>query len=413
MTEENCIIVGASHAGCTLALQLRREGWQGNIHLISEESELPYHRPPLSKEFLAGNQDLDTMRLRPLKVYQDNDVHLHLGSAVKSIDRQSRRVELSDGSELDYRKLALCTGARVRRLPTNLGRDSEFYIRSVDDTRSLLHETQAGKRVVIIGAGYIGLEAAAVLVQKGLKVTVLEMAKRILARVTGKQLSEYMASLHRSHGVQIVTGAQVTEIRGLDFSENSRVGLVSCADGTSYEADFVVAGIGIEPESTLAETAGLAVQDGIVVDTYAQTSDPDIFAAGDCTSHPSAIYKRQLRLESVQNATDQARVAAANICGKQVAYNAVPWFWSDQYDKKIQIVGLSQGFDLSVCRGQPDIMSEQGFSIFYLQDGAVIAADCVGRPREFMVSKQLVTKAAKIDPALLADESIDPSDFLK
>lgn len=406
----NCIIVGASHAGVTLALQLRREGWEGPIQLIGEEHELPYHRPPLSKDLLSGSKDLDAIRLRPLKMYQDNDIELMLGSTVKSFDTTTKQVLLGDGRELNYAKLALCTGAKVRKLSLAKPLKNVFYIRSAQDIAALSTHIEAGKRAVIIGGGYIGLETAAVLAQKGLQVTVLEMAERVLQRVTSETMSTFMHQLHQRNGVEIVTSAQVQEIQGQESVER-----IVCADGEVYQADFLVAGIGVTPNSDLAESAGLDNSEGmkgIAVNEYGQTSSPDVYAAGDCVNHPSIIYGRRLSLESVQNANDQARVVAANICGKQKVYDAVPWFWSDQYHIKLQMTGLSEGYDQLVCRGDVSNSSGAGFALFYLKNGVVIAADCVARPKEFMVSKHLLKNKVKIDAAMLEDESIEPASLI-
>ncbi|MDF1765594.1 MAG: FAD-dependent oxidoreductase [Gammaproteobacteria bacterium] len=402
MSNHTCIVVGASHAGTTLALQLRREGWEGPIILISEESELPYHRPPLSKELLAGAKTLDEIRLRPAKLFDDNNVELRLNTRVESIDRSNKTVQLADGAILPYAKLALCTGASVRLLPGSERFDNVFTIRNAADIEAFRPLAREGSRVVIVGGGYIGLEAAAVLRKMGLHVTVIEAASRVLERVTSEVLSAYMTQLHGSKGVEIVTDTLVQELRG-----ESSVELVVCADGSEYPADFVIAGIGVIPNTRLAEQAGLATEKGILVDENAQSTDADIYAAGDCARHPSALYKRPLLLESVQNATDQSRVAAANICGKPTAYDAVPWFWSDQYEIKLQMVGISEGFDELAVRGNPEVGAEGGFAVFYLKEGVVIAADCVGRPKEFMVAKKLVGQRVAVAVDRLADESVE------
>lgn len=411
MSERSCLIVGASHAGVSLALQLRKEGWGGAIYLIGEEDQLPYHRPPLSKEHLAGDKTLDEMRLRPEKTYVDNNIQLRLGLRVERIDREAKIACLSNGEELNFDKLALCVGAKVRKLPIGEGLDRIFYIRTARDVSALSHWALPGKRVVIIGAGYVGLEAAAVLVTRGLQVTVLEMADRILQRVTSEAMSSFMQQLHGKHAVNIVTSCEVSDIQ-----QSGAATKVVCADGSEHQADFVIAGIGIYPDTDLAEAAGLDVDAGIKVNEFAQTSDPDIYAAGDCSNHPSSVYQRTIRLESVQNANDQARIAAANICGRQVEYDVVPWFWSDQYNIKLQMTGLSEGYDELVCRGEiscdSDAKLKAGFALFYLRGGVLIAADCVARPKEFMLSKRLIKEKMKIDPSVLADESVEPTSFI-
>lgn len=407
MRNKRCIIVGASHAGATLALQLRKEGWEGSIQLIGAEPELPYHRPPLSKDFLAGNKTLDEIRLRPAKLYQDNAIDLLLGTAVAQIDTANKLVTLGDQSELGFDKLALCTGSIARKLPIGESLHNVFTLRSVADVLPLVQQVKDGKRAVIIGAGYIGLETAAVLAQRGVQVTVLEMADRVLQRVTSETMSDFMAELHRSHGVNIQTSVAVTEILGQESVEK-----VVCADGSEYAADFLIVGIGVSPNTSLAEAAGLEVKVGVLVNQYTQTSMPDIYAAGDCTCHPSLIYDRLLRLESVQNANEQARIAAANICGKQVPYDSIPWFWSDQFDIKLQMVGINEGYDEVVSRGDTSNSDGNGFALFYLKHGVVIAADCVGRPREFMIGKQLVKRRLRVDPSVLSNDAVAPADFV-
>lgn len=408
MSSKVCVIVGASHAGVSLALQLRKEGWGGEIVLIGDENELPYHRPPLSKEHLSGEKDLDAMRLRPEKIYQSNSIELKTGCRVDSVDSKCKTVLLDNGETLAYDKLALCTGAQVRKLPIEDDLQSVFYIRTAEDVAALSQRAVAGKKAVIIGGGYIGLEAAAVLAKNDVEVTVLEMADRVLQRVTGPLMSEFISTLHILHGVKIKTGCLVATIEKNDSSST-----VICEDGSEYAADFIIAGIGILPRTELAEQAGLTCEEGIKVDEFAQTSDENIYAAGDCTSHPSFIYDRHLRLESVQNANDQARIAAANICGKEKVYDAVPWFWSDQYHIKLQMTGLGDGYDQVILRGSSDFEEqlESGFALFYLKEGVMIAADCISRPKEFMVSKNLIKNKLSVDPLVLADESVEPVNF--
>lgn len=402
----NCVIVGAGHAGVTLALQLRKEGWEGRIQLLSEESELPYHRPPLSKEHLSGEKDLDAIRFRPMKVYEDNNIELLLSTKAARIDKESKALHLNSGESLTYDQLALCTGASVRELSLASSKDNVFYIRKAADVAPLSAQIKKGKRALIIGAGYIGLEAAAVLSQKGIKVTVLEMSGRILQRVTGEAMSSFMKRLHESHGVEIHTGTEVIECQGKDTIKK-----IVCADGDEFETDFLIVGIGVVANTALAETAGLDIDRGIKVNEYGQTSDANIFAAGDCTVHPSLLYQRSIQLESVQNANDQARIVAANICKRQQAYDAVPWFWSDQYHIKLQTVGLNEGYDEVVCRGENKVAPDTSFALFYLKEGVLIAADCIARPKEFMASKKLVKDRAVVTAAVLQDESIEPANF--
>ncbi|MCI5105694.1 MAG: FAD-dependent oxidoreductase [Pseudomonadales bacterium] len=408
MSNESCVIVGASHAGVSLAMQLRREGWQGSITLLGAESELPYHRPPLSKEFLGGAKELDAMRLRPAKAFADNDIKLILGQSVLSVNREKKVLELQEGETLHYDKLALCVGASVRHLALSGDVENVFYLRTAADSELLRQRVEPGKKAVIIGAGYIGLEVAAQLSSMDVQVTVLESESRILNRVTSEPVSDYLTRLHEKHGVQFRFNTRATAIQG-----ENQVESVLLSNGEDLDADLVVIGVGIEPNTALAETAGLVVNNGIVVDEFARTNDPDIFAAGDCACHPSQLYQRPLRLESVQNANDQARVAAANICGKQTVYDVVPWFWSDQYALKLQTAGLQDGHDQLVLRGDPGEGGDDSFAVLYLRKGVLIAADCVARPKEFMACKALIKAAAKPDPAVLADESVEPAKWME
>lgn len=412
MSKQRCVIIGASHAGVSLALQLRRDGWEGDITLIGAESELPYHRPPLSKDFLSGEKTMDAIRLRPQKIFDDNAIELMLGTTVLDVDIESSSVRLSNGQKLDYNKLAFCTGASVRTLPIGQNLEKMFYIRTAADVSQLQAALPGAKSAAVIGGGYIGLEAAAVLRKLGLEVTVLEMAERVLARVTSKVMSDYMTSLHMLHGVDIRTRAHVASMLEAENESGEKRIVIGLNDGEELNVDLVVVGVGVAPNMSLAESAGLEIGNGIVVDSHGRTSNENIYAAGDCCSHPSLLYDRMMRLESVQNANDQARSVAANICGKTSEYNAVPWFWSDQYDVKLQMVGISDGYDKVVVRGD-STNHEDGFALFYYKDGVVIASDCVKRPKEFMASKQLVMNKSDISPDKLQDESIEPSNWLK
>ena len=400
------VIVGAGHAAGELASALRQEGFTGRVLMIGEEGHLPYQRPPLSKAYLSGQVTADSLYLKPQSTYDRAQVEVMLNTRVETIDRAAKCVVLADGRQIHYDKLALTTGGRVRRLPTP-GADSAekmanfHYVRNIDDIDRLRRHFDHGLRLVIIGGGYIGLEVAAVAQKRGLHVTVLEALPRVLARVTAPELSAFYERIHREAGVDVRTSVQVS---GFDFdASRDAVSAVVLGDGTRLPADVVVAGIGLVPNVELAQAAGLTVENGIVVDEYTQTSDPDIYAAGDCTNHPSALYGRRIRLESVPNAVEQARTMAAAMCGKPRPYNAVPWFWSDQYNLKLQMVGLSQGYDQFVLRGST---AGTAFSAFYLKEGRVIAADAVNRAPDFMMAKRLVSEHVVVDPKQLADESV-------
>lgn len=403
---ENFIIAGASHAASMLAPTLRQQGWQGRIIVIGAEASIPYHRPPLSKDYLAGEKTLDEILIRPAKVYEKSEVEFILNTSVESIHRDNRTVRLSTNEILPYDKLALTVGSKVRKvnLP-GVDLTGVFYLRDLRDVERITSYINPGANAVIVGGGYIGLETAAVLNKKGMNVTVLEMMERVLQRVTAPVVSGFYTRIHGEEGVSIRCGVGVSGFRG-----NGRVAKVLCSDGSEFAADLVIIGVGILPNTALAEAAGLEVDNGIVVNGRAQTSDPDIFAAGDCTNHHNPIYDRRIRLESVQNATDQSRVAAGAACGKEVSYNAVPWFWSEQYDLMLQIAGLSQGYDEIITRGDPD--NSRSFAAFYLKSGRVIAVDAINKPQEFMATKKLVALKQEIDRVKLADADVPVKELL-
>ena len=399
---EKIVIVGAGHCAGQLAARLRAEGFEGGIVVIGDEPHVPCQRPPLSKQFIAGEVELDRVHLRPADFYDSSDVELRLGTRVTAIDRDKRTVSLDGGETVDYDKLVLATGARARELSVP-GADLKgiTYLRNLGHAHEIRERIRPGARLAVVGGGYIGLEIAAVAAKAGVSVTILEMEPRLLSRVVAKPVSEYYLGLHEAAGVDVRTGVRVVGFEGGD-----RVERLMLEVGEALEVDFVVIGVGVVPNDELAAEAGLAVDNGIVVDEYGRTEDPNVFAAGDCTSHPSALYSRRVRLESVHNAMAQAKVVAANLCGNTTAYDEVPWFWSDQYDVKLQIAGLSQGHDETVLRGDP---KAGAFTVFYLKDGVVIAADTVNGMRDHMACRALVTKRARIP----ADVLSDPESVLK
>ena len=396
------VIIGAGHAAGQAAASLRQEKYTGPITIIGDEAHLPYQRPPLSKAYLSGSQEVDRVYLRAEKFYQEKEIDLKLSTRAAAIDPDAKAVELEDGSKIDYDKLLISTGSRPRLLSipgSDLG--GIHYLRTIDDVDGIRADMHEGANLVIVGGGYIGLEVAAVGVEQGLNVHVLEMEDRILQRVTTPTMSKYYDELHRGRGVQIHTNTGVT-----GFSGDAKVQKVMCGD-TEFAADMVIVGIGIVPNIELAEAAGIICDNGIVVDDHCQTSNPDIYAAGDCTNHPNALLDRRLRLESVPNAMDQARTSASNMLGGDKSYAAIPWFWSDQYELKLQMVGFSADGNREVMRG--DMASNQ-FAVFYLKDNTVVAADTVNSPKEFMLCKQLVGKEA--DSAVLADSTSDLKSLL-
>lgn len=401
MSEPNKIIViGAGQAGCEVCTELRRQGYGGEIVLIGEETVPPYKRPPLSKAYLAGSIPEDELYVLPEAQLEHHRIQFIHGVRVERIERSTHTVSLSDGRKLGYDKLAITTGGRARQLPVP-GADlaNVQVLRTLDDVKIIRPHIIAGKRLVIVGGGFVGLEAAAVAVKLGLNVTVLEGLERVLARVTAPEISSFYERVHREAGVDIRTGAQVMALEG-----SGHVTGVKLQDGTIIPADFVLVGIGLIPNVELAQEAGLEVDNGIVVDEYALTSDPDIASAGDCTNHPSDFAGRRLRLESVPNAMEQGRAAAHNLLGKKQPYQSVPWFWSDQYDLKLQMVGLSTGYDQIVLRGDP--ATSRSFGAFYLAKGRIIAVDVISRPQDFMVAKKLVAGRVTPDQVKLADETV-------
>ena len=400
------VIVGAGQAGAETAIELRKLGFTGRVVLVGEETHPPYKRPPLSKGFLAGSVTQEQLYVMPLAGLEKNNIEFRSGTRVTRIDRAAKTLHFADGSTLGYDKLALTTGGRPRLLSMpNADKSNVFPVRSINDIEAMRPLSVEGKRIVIIGGGFIGLEAAAVAIKLGLKVTVLEGLPRILARVTSPEVSTFFERIHREAGVDLRTGVQIASLDG-----DGVVTHVTLGDGSKIDADFVIAGIGLIANSELAEEAGLTVDNGIVVDEFSRTSDPDIYAAGDCSNHPSEFLGRRVRLESVQNAMEQGRNVARNMMGKDERYNMVPWFWSDQYDCKLQMVGISTGYDQIVLRGDP--ATQRAFAAFYLKDGKIIAADAVSKAPEFMFAKKLVAMAAKVDPVKLADESIAMKDLV-
>ncbi len=394
------MVIGGSHAAVQLAISLRQNGWDGGITVISEENHMPYQRPPLSKAYLAGDSSKEQLALRAPAAYEKLDVNFMLGVKVKRIDVQAHQLELDNNQALGFSKLALCTGARVRPLPIP-GADLRgvHYLRTMDDVTGIQQSAASAKTAVIIGGGYIGLETAASLSKLGIAMTVLETESRLLKRVASETTSEFYLRLHRENGVDIRCNTMATALEG-----DSAVSGVVCGDGLKIAADMVIIGIGVIPNTELASDAGLEVDNGVLVNEFAQTSHPDIVAAGDCTNHPNAILNTRLRLESVPNATEQAKAAAASICGLDKQYAELPWFWSDQYDVKLQIAGMNQGYTDAIIRGDK---ASRSFTVFYLKDNTILAADCINRPKDFMLAKKLILQAQPIDMAVLADETTE------
>lgn len=394
----NIVIVGASHAGMAAAAELRNLSASASIIMLSAENTLPYQRPPLSKAYVSGDMTLEGLELRPQSWFNDNRIDLRLNSPVNSIDREARTVRLSDGSLIEYTSLILATGSTPRRLPENVGGTLEnvLVMRDLADADALKPLLIPDIKLVVIGGGYVGLEAAAVAAKHGLKVTVVEAAEHILRRVACPQTAAYIRELHQAHGVTVLENRAVAGIKGV----NGKAAAVELGDGTSIAADIVLVGIGVIPETRIAHDAGLTIANGIVVDSALRTNDPDIYAIGDVASFPR--QGQHLRVESVQNAHDQALVAAANALGGDELYNAVPWFWSDQYDLKLQMAGLNTGYTDVVVRKS----SETAQSHFYFKGDTFLATDCFNDAASFVVSRRLLQLGRSISRDQAADTGL-------
>jgi 3-phenylpropionate/trans-cinnamate dioxygenase ferredoxin reductase subunit len=400
MEHYDVLIVGAGHGGAQAAIALRQGKFAGSIAVLGDEPELPYERPPLSKEYLAGDKSFDRILIRQPAFWEERQVTMLPGRRVVAVDPAAHRVTTADGAEIGYGKLIWATGGHARRLSCD-GHDltGVHTVRTRADADRMIAELPEVTNAVVIGGGFIGLEAAAVLAKFGKKVTLLEALDRVMARVAGPDLSNFYQNEHRAHGVDVRLGVAVTAIEG-----DGKVTGVRLADGSVVSADLVVVGIGIIPAVEPLIAAGAEGGNGVRVDAQCRTSLPDIFAIGDCALHANRFADgAAVRLESVQNATDQASVAAKTILGEDVAYDATPWFWSNQYDLKLQTIGLSIGYDQVVVRGDP---AARSFSVIHLKQGKVIALDCVNATKDYVQGRKLVETGAAIDPARLADTTV-------
>jgi 3-phenylpropionate/trans-cinnamate dioxygenase ferredoxin reductase subunit len=402
-TTYDCVIVGAGHAGAQAAVALRQCGFAGSIALVGSEPEQPYDRPSLSKEYLAGKKTFDRMLLRPADFWLSRAVDLRLGKRVIAVDPGAQTVALDDGSEHSYGALIWATGGEPRRLNC-LGYDlaGVFYVRSKADADALMSALPRAEHAVIIGGGYIGLEAAAVLRELGKRVTLIEAQDRVLARVAGEQVSRFYETEHRAQGVDIRLGVGLSSINGGD----GRVTGVTLDGGETIAADLAIVGIGIVPAVDPLLAAGAKGGNGIDVDEFCRTSLPNIYCIGDCAR---MIHGAGIRIESVQNANDQAMTAAWSISGDAKPYQALPWFWSNQYDLRLQTIGLNVGYDQTVLRGDP---ATRSFSVVYLRDGAILALDCINAARDYVQGRKLIEAGARVPPTVLADMSIALKDHL-
>ncbi|MGR3290052.1 MAG: NAD(P)/FAD-dependent oxidoreductase [Paracoccaceae bacterium] len=398
------VVIGAGQAGQSLVTKLRGLGFTGSITLIGAEPVPPYQRPPLSKTYLLGQMELDRLFLRPESYYGEHDITLRLGKAVTGIDATAKTVTVGDDI-IAYDQLVLTTGSIPLRLPAIIGGDlaGVYTVRTLADADAMEPEFQPGKNVLIVGGGYIGLEAAAVAARKGLTVTLVEMADRILQRVAAPETSAFIRAAHLTEGVRILEGVGLDHLDG-----SSKVTSATLSDGSVLPVDFVIVGVGIRPDCQLAETAGLKLDNGIETDAFGRTSDPSIWAAGDCTSF---LFKgRRIRLESVGNAIDQAELVAENLLGAEKPYAARPWFWSDQFDMKLQIAGLNTGYDRVVTRAGEHDGSR---SFWYYTGDQLLAVDAINDARAYMVGKRLIEVGKSPDPKLVADTAINLKSLLK
>lgn len=395
------VIIGAGHAGGAAAAALRQYGHSGEIVLIGDEPVAPYQRPPLSKAWLKGELEVDRLLLRPDDFYADNGITLRLGQRVEALDPAARTIGLSDGARLDYDAAILATGSHTRRLPVTGGHHpAVLALRDLADAERLRAALRPGARIVIVGAGYVGLEVAASARLLGCEVVVLEREARVLPRVASETLSTFYTDRHRAEGVDIICGADVVGIE----DEGRRVRL---ADGGAFEADAVLVGVGARACDDLAIAAGLACADGVRVDEHARTSARNVYAIGDCTRAPAPLYGVDARIESVPNALLQAKQAAAAIAGAPPPPAEVPWFWSDQYDVKLQIVGLPHAVDRQIVRGEPN---SGALAVFHLSQGVLQAVEAINAPQAFMIGRKLIERRARPDPAALADPTTSLKD---
>jgi 3-phenylpropionate/trans-cinnamate dioxygenase ferredoxin reductase subunit len=401
MTSDGVAIVGAGQAGFQIASSLRMEGYEEPIALIGDEPDLPYQRPPLSKAFMAGKQDIESTALRPLAFYESHRIDLIPGVAVTEIDRASRSVRLASGRRLLYHALVLAVGARNRTLPLKGAElDGVCYLRTGAEAVEIRQRLEEAREIVVIGGGFIGLELAAAASTLGKSVRVLEVQPRLMPRVVSPILSDFYRDLHTSHGVAITLGVAPTEIVG----NQGKVSGIALDDGSVCPADLVLIGIGVIPTIELAREAGLNVSNGILVDERLRTEEESIYAIGDCANHPNPFAGGRARIESVQNAVDQAKCVAAAIMGHSENYRAVPWFWTDQFDIKLQMAGLSAGGSQVATRGE---IESRKFSVFYFRDGRLAAVDSINRPADHIAARKLLGAGTGITPDQAADLSLD------
>lgn len=399
---QHIVIAGAGQAAVQALDTLRRRGFAGKLTVVGEEPWLPYQRPPLSKKYLAGSLERERLLIRPAQYFTEHGITALTGRRITEVARRERHVRLDDGVVLPYDALVLATGSRPRRLPVP-GSDltGVYTLRSIADTDRIRAACGAGTRLVIIGGGYIGLEVAATLRERGAEVTVLEMAGRVMSRVTCPQVSAFYEAEHARHGVHIRCNEQVRALHG--DAGTGRVRAVITEGGAEHPADVVIIGVGVAPADELARAAGLECENGVMTDAHCRTSDEAIYAAGDCASHLNRLYGRHLRLESVDNAFEQGTTVAINLLGTPTPHDKLPWFWSDQFDLKLIIVGVADGYDTTIVRGAP---ASRSFSVCYLRGGELVAIDSINTPKDQMAARRLIAAHARPNVDKLADPSI-------
>ncbi len=399
------VIIGAGHAGGMTAVSLRQKNYHGSITLIGEEAYLPYQRPPLSKGFLAGEIKQERLYLKKQSYFEEHNIRVIKDKKVVDIDRDNKNVILNDQKQIKYGKLVIATGSILNKINTSARETNLFYLRTIRDALKIQQALKDKNKITIIGAGYIGLEIASIAVKKNINITIIEMEDRVMSRVICPVVSDFFQKKHEAAGVKFKFNVSVIDI---EDSHNQKK--IKCSDGNIIRADAVVIGVGIKPNIELAVNTGLACQDGIIVNENGLTSDESIFAAGDCTNHPNSIYHKRLRLESVHNAVEQAKSVAASISGENKPYHQVPWFWSDQYNLKLQIAGISQNYDQYIVRGD---MEEEKFTVFYLKNKKIIAVDTINNLKEFFNGKKLIAMGAEIPLGVLENKDTNLKELIK
>jgi|TARA_B100001750_G_scaffold154673_1_gene124113 3-phenylpropionate/trans-cinnamate dioxygenase ferredoxin reductase subunit len=396
--KNDVVIIGAGHAGGMAAISLRQRKYQGSITLVGEERFFPYQRPALSKGFLSGELGEKTLYLKSEDYFEKKKINVLRNSKVIAIDRSQKTLLLENQKQLGYKQLIIATGSVVNQLRIT-NREDVYYLRTIGDSLRIRKKLKNHKKITIIGAGYIGLEIASIAVKKNLEVKIVELENRVMGRVVSSEVSDFFQKKHQAEGVEFKFNSSITGIEPQGQQKR-----ILCSDGSSFNTDFVVVGVGIQPNIELAESSGLRCNNGILVNDHGQTSDASVFAVGDCSNQPNKLFKKRLRLESVSNAVEQARSVAASIAGIQTGDQEVPWFWSDQYNLKLQIAGISQDHDHRVIRG---CLEEEKFAVFYEKEKRLIAVDAINSPKEFMIGKKWIAMQAEIPFELIRNMDID------